>query len=73
MSINLDEYTREVGKTSGCTGQQPQPVGPPFFVFGKLKIGNCWREPLFNLVFYFSNLPKHNIWQVIFTKLLEML
>jgi len=57
----------------GCTSQQPQLVGPPFFCFGKLKIGNCWRELIFHLVYYYSNLPKHNIWQVIFTKLLEML
>jgi len=43
------------------------------FLFGKLKIENYWREPIFNLAYYFSNLPKHNICQVNFGKLLEML
>ena len=44
-----------------------------FFYFGKLKIGNYWREPFFNLSYVFSNLIKHNIYQAIFGKLLEML
>ena len=64
---------KERREAVGCTSQQPQLVGPPFFCFGKLKIGNCWRELIFHLVYYYSNLSKHNIWQVIFTKLLEML
>jgi len=64
---------KERREAVGCTSQQPQLVGPPFFCFGKLKIGNCWRELIFHLVYYYSNLSKHNIWQVIFIKLLEML
>ena len=69
-------HARTKGRRRGrarCTGQQPHLVGPPFFWFGKLKIGNCWRWLLFNLVNYYSNLLKHNIWQVRYTKLLEML
>ena len=56
--------SRRVYQSTTSTG------GPSFFCFGKLKIGNCWRELIFHLVYYYSNLPKHNIWQVIFTKLL---
>jgi hypothetical protein len=55
------------------TRQQPMDVSPSFFCFGKLEIGNRWRELIFNLAYSFSNLPKHNICQVTFGKLLEML
>jgi hypothetical protein len=41
--------------------------------FGKLEIGNCWKELIFNLAYSFSNSSKHNICQVTFGKLLEML
>jgi len=34
---------------------------------------NYWRAYIISLVMYFSELPKHKIWQVNFDKLLEML
>jgi hypothetical protein len=34
---------------------------------------NSWRESIFSLAIYFSELPNHDICQVNFDKLLEML
>jgi hypothetical protein len=34
---------------------------------------NSWRESIFSLAIYFSKLPNHDICQVNFGKLLEML
>jgi hypothetical protein len=36
-------------------------------------MANSWRESIFSLAIYFSELPNHDIYQVNFGKLLEML
>ena len=51
--------------------QQQTYAGSQMPYFGKLKIKNI-GESLFNLAYSFSNLPKHNICQLNFGKLLEM-
>jgi hypothetical protein len=43
------------------------------FVFYQVQIANSWRGYIFSLVIYLSKLPNHDICQVNFGKLLEML
>jgi hypothetical protein len=43
------------------------------FLFYQVQMTNSWRETIFSLAIYFSNLPNHDICQVNFGKLLEML
>jgi hypothetical protein len=43
------------------------------FLFYQVQMVNSWRESIFLLAIYFSELPNHNICQVNFGKLLEML
>jgi hypothetical protein len=42
------------------------------FLFYQVQMTNSWRESIFSLVIYFSELPNHDICQVNFDKLLEM-
>ena len=44
-----------------------------FFNFTKLEWQTIGETSFFSLIISFSNLPNHKIWQMIFTKLLEML
>jgi hypothetical protein len=43
------------------------------FLFYQVQMANSWREYIFSLVIYLSKLPNHDICQVNFNKLLEML
>jgi hypothetical protein len=43
------------------------------FLFYQVQMANSWRESIFSLAIYFSELPNHDICQVNFGKLLEML
>jgi hypothetical protein len=43
------------------------------FLFYQVQMANSWRESIFLLAIYFSKLPNHDICQVNFGKLLEML
>jgi hypothetical protein len=43
------------------------------FLFYQVQMANSWRGSIFSLVIYFSKLPNHDICQVNFGKLLEML
>jgi hypothetical protein len=43
------------------------------FLFDQVQMANSRRESIFSLVIYFSKLPNHDICQVNFSKLLEML
>jgi hypothetical protein len=43
------------------------------FLFYQVQMANSWRESIFSLVIYLSKLPNHDICQVNFGKLLEML
>jgi hypothetical protein len=43
------------------------------FLFYQVQMTNSWRESIFSLAIYFSKLPNHDICQVNFGKLLEML
>jgi hypothetical protein len=43
------------------------------FLFYQVQMANSWRESIFLLAIHFSELPNHDICQVNFGKLLEML
>jgi hypothetical protein len=43
------------------------------FLFYQVQMTNSWKESIFSLVIYFTELPNHDICQVNFDKLLEML
>jgi hypothetical protein len=43
------------------------------FLFYQVQMTNSWRESIFSLAIYFSKLPNHDICQVNFGKLLEMI
>ena len=48
-------------------------VGLFFLKLYQVKMVNYWKESIFSLAIYFRKLPNHDICQVNFSKLLEML